>query len=128
MDKLKTWLLIQKDEQLPESKAGKAVAYMLNQWAHLELFLGNPKVPLDNNASERALRVVAHGRDTSLFVGNDQSGKNLAVLMSLAHTAAACGKNPEGYLADVLVRIFDHPGNRLHELLPQNWSPPAPTG
>ena len=47
---------IQKDEQLPESKAGKAVAYMLNQWAHLELFLGNPKVPLDNNASERALR------------------------------------------------------------------------
>ncbi len=128
MDKLKTWLLEQKDEQLPESKAGKAVAYMLNQWAHLELFLGNPKVPLDNNASERALRVVAHGRDTSLFVGNDQSGKNLAVLMSLAHTAAACGKNPEVYLADVLVRMFGHPGNRLHELLPQNWSPPVPTG
>ncbi len=35
---------------------------MLNQWDHLTVFLGNPKVPLDNKASERALRVVARGR------------------------------------------------------------------
>jgi transposase len=128
MDKLHAWLTAQQALLLPQSTAGKAVAYMLNQWQPLTLFLGNPRIPVDNNASERALRVVARGRDAYLFVGNDDCGKNLAVLMTLAHTAAACGKNAEHYLADVLVRILDHPVNRLHELLPQNWVAPTASG
>lgn len=127
MEKLHDWLMVQQAEVLPESKAGKAVAYMLNQWTHLCVFLGSPKVPVDNNASERALRVVSRGRDAYLFVGNDECGENLAKLMTLAHTAAACGKNAELYLADVLVRILDHPVNRLEELLPQNWVPAGAT-
>ena len=125
MDSLHTWLVKQQAALLPASQAGKAVAYMLNQWQHLCVFLGNPKVPVDNNKSERGLRIVARGRDAFLFVGNDDCGKNLAMLMTLVHTAAACGKNPEHYLADVLVRILDHPVTRLDELLPQNWVPPT---
>ena len=56
-------------------------------------------------------------------MGNDECGKNLAMLMTLVHTAAACGKNPDLYLADILVRTLDHPVIRLEELLPQNWVP-----
>lgn len=123
MDKLYAWLTAQQAVLLPQSKAGQAVGYMLNQWLHLLVFLGNPKIPIDNNRSERALRVVSRGRDAYLFVGNDDCGRNLARLMTLAHTAAACGLNPEIYLADVLVRMMDHPGNALAELLPQNWKP-----
>ncbi len=119
------WLLEQQEVQLPESKAGKAVAYMVNQWPHLTRFVGNPKLPIDNNLSERMLRVVARGRATYLFVGNDKCGQNLAMLMSLVHTAYACGHNPEDYMADVLQRMLDHPVNRLSELLPQNWRPPS---
>ena len=126
MEKLHAWLTVQAAALLPESKAGKAVGYMLNQWQHLCVFLGSPKVPVDNNASERALRIVARGRASYLFVGNDDCGKNLAMLMTLVHTAAACGKNPEHYLADVLVRILDHPGGQLEQLLPNNWVPTTP--
>ncbi|MBM4346395.1 MAG: IS66 family transposase [Deltaproteobacteria bacterium] len=125
LDKLHTWLLGQKALQLPTSKAGEAVGYMLNQWRALTRFAANPKIPIDNNLSERMLRVVARGRATYMFVGNDKCGQNLAMLMTLVHTAMACGHNPEHYLANVLLRIDDHPASRAEELLPQNWRDPA---
>lgn len=125
LDKLHAWLIEQQTAQLPRSKAGQAVAYALNQWQSLCRFAGNPKIPIDNNLSERMLRVVGRGRATYTFVGNDKCGQNLAMLMSLVHTAVACGHNPEHYMADVLVRILDHPVSRLAELLPRNWRDPA---
>ena len=122
---LKEWCTEQQAAQLPESKAGKAVGYTLNQWDALTRYVGNPKIPIDNNISERMLRIIARGRATYLFVGNDKCGQNLAMLMSLVHTAEAHGHNPEAYLADVLARILDHRVNRLAELLPRNWQDPA---
>jgi hypothetical protein len=77
------------------------------------------------NISERMLRIIAQGRATYLFVGNDKCGQNLAMLMSYVHSAVAHGHNPEAYLADVLARILDHPVNRLAELLPRNWQDPS---
>jgi transposase len=50
------------------------------------------------------------------------------MLMSLVATAEACGKNPQAYLADVLLRVQTHPASRIDELLPQNWVPPQPSG
>jgi len=35
------------------------------------------------------------------------------------------GIETEGWLTDVIARISSHPINRLDELLPWNWSPPA---
>lgn len=121
MDRLQSWLTAQKDNHLPQSPAGKAIGYAINQWSHLTVFLGIAQVPIDNNASERMLRVLARGRSSYLFVGNDGAGQNLAMLMSLCATAEACGKNPQAYLADVLLRVQTHPNSRIDELLPQNW-------
>ena len=61
------------------------------------------------------------GRGFTLFLGNDDAGLSLAVLMSLACTAVAHGINPETYLADVLIRVQTTPVARIDELLPQNW-------
>jgi transposase len=83
-------------------------------------------LPLDNNASERALRVCALGRKNFLFVGSDEAGENLASLYSLIATCEANGVNPVDYLADVLIRVQTHPAARIDELLPHNWSPPQP--
>jgi len=44
-----------------------------------------------------------------------------AVLYSLIASAKRHGLDPFVYLRDVLARISDHPSNKLHELLPDQW-------
>ncbi len=92
---------------------------------HLTVFLGRADVPVDNNAAEGALRIVAKTRDSSLFVGNDLAGEHLAILLTLVQSAEAAGLNPQEYLADVLIRVQTQPVARLDALLPGNWVPEA---
>lgn len=124
MQALYEWLTAAQAKHLPSSPAGQAIGYGLSQWSSLEVFLGLPGVPVDNNQSERLLRVIARGRASYLFVGHDRGGQNLAILMSLVATAEACGQNPAGYIADVLLRIQHHPMSRIDELLPHKWLAP----
>jgi len=125
MDEWEKWLKEQQHLHPPKSPLGKAVHYALNQWTFLTRFLEDPKIGLDNNIAERALRVIALGRNNFRWVGNEQAGKNLAVLQTLVHTCVACGVNPEEYLADVLLRIDTHPASAMDDLLPMNWKPAA---
>lgn len=122
MERLHSWLLEKKPQHLPKSPMGQAISYALGQWPALRVFLENPAVPIDNNASERALRIVALGRKNFLFVGNDVAGQNLAVLLSLVRTCEAVRVNPQAYLADVLMRVQDWPAAEVEALLPENWT------
>jgi transposase len=121
----KAWLEAEQGRHPPRSPVGAAISYALGQWDALTLFLTDPHLPLDNNASERALRVAALGRKNFLFVGSDEAGENLAGLYSLVATCEANGVNPVDYLADVLLRVQSHPAARIDELLPYNWKPPT---
>jgi transposase len=121
-ERLKLWL----DEQLPlhppKSPIGIAIRYGLNHWDDLGRFILDACIPLDNNASERALRRVALGRKNFLFVADVSSGENIAGLYSVVATCEARGINPFEYLTDVIDRIGDHPASRLDELLPSAWA------
>jgi len=121
MDRFRKWLEEQQGLHPPKSPMGKAVGYSLRNWDALTAFLDNGRIPLDNNASERALRGAALGRKNFLFVGHESAGENLAGLYSLAATCEAHGVNAQAYLADVLLRVQTHPQSRIHELLPMNW-------
>src|SRR5690606_19859993 len=100
----------------------RGIRYTLAQWDELGVFLDDARVPLDNNASERALRRVALGRRNYLFVGNVAAGQSLAGLYSLVATCESRGINPYEYLTDVLRRVQDHPAKQLDELLPGPWA------
>jgi transposase len=126
MDDFKAWLDAEQPRHPPRSPIGEAIGYALGQWAALTLFLTDPHLPIDNNASERALRVAALGRKNFLFVGHDDAGENLAGLYSLIATCEANQVNPVDYLADVLLRLQSHPASRVDEVLPHNWAPPRP--
>ncbi len=124
-DRLRAWLDHQVQLQPPKSPLGTAIRYTLTQWSELGVFLDDARVPLDNNASERALRRVALGRKNYLFVGDVDSGKSLAGLYSLVATCEARGINPFDYLVDVLRRVQDHPASAIDELLPGPWAAAA---
>ena len=120
---MKLWLEQEQQNYPPKSPMGAALTYLDNNWDSLQHFLEDPHVRLDNNISEQALRIVALGRHNFMFVGNDDAGDRLAVLQSLVSSCELNGVNPEAYLADVLIRIQDHPASEIDELLPDRWQP-----
>jgi transposase len=121
LNELHVWLIEQQTIHPPKSLMGKAIGYTLNQWDELNHFVNDPKIPLDNNASERALRIIALGRKNYLFAGNKNAAENLAGLYSLMASCELHGINPEKYLRDVLIRVHTHSQTKLDELLPHRW-------
>ncbi len=87
------------------------------------MFLDDGRVPMDNNAVERAIRPVVVGRKNWLFAGSDQGGETAAVFFSLIESAKHHGLNVFEYLADVIRRLPSWPRKRLGELLPDRWTP-----
>jgi transposase len=125
MEAFQAWLAAEKDRHPPKSPLGQAISYALNRGETLTRFLDDVRIPVDNNAAERALRVVALGRKNFLFVGDPEAGNNLAGLYSLVSTCEAYEIDPVAYLADVLLRIDTHPASQIDELLPHRWVPPT---
>ena len=58
MDEFKAWLDAEQPRHPPKSPIGEAMNYALGQWDALTLFLTDQHLPIDDNASERALRVA----------------------------------------------------------------------
>jgi transposase len=57
---MKTWLWNQ--AVLKTLSIGQAAAYTVGNWDRLTRFLGEARIPLDNNATERAIRGPVVGR------------------------------------------------------------------
>lgn len=121
ISKFESWLKEQNDQHLPKGPMGKAISYALDNLSELKVFVNDVSVPLDNNASERALRIIALGRKNYLFAGNDDAAQNLAGLYSLVATCEMHGINPSAYLTDILTRVHTHPAKKIDELLPHRW-------
>ena len=116
-EKLDAWSLA----VLPKSPVGQAVGYARNQWEALERFLENGILEIDNNISERNLRMVAVGRKNWMFAGSDEGGKRAAIIYSMVASCKHIGLDPFAYLRDVLDRISTHPHCRIAELTPRGW-------
>jgi hypothetical protein len=71
--------------------------------------------------AEAALRRVALGRSNFLFVANEDSGHDFAVLYTLVASCEKHGIEPIAYLTDVLTRVHTHPTSRVEDLLPHRW-------
>lgn len=117
-----TWLENTLAKLSKKSDTAAAIRYALSRWRALTRYLADGTLEIDNNAAERALRVVALGRKNFLFAGSDAGGERAAAMYSLLGSAKLNGLDPEIYLQHVLERIADHPISRVHELLPWNVS------
>jgi transposase len=134
MDALKAWMVQQIAERQvePNSRLGGAFDYLLKRWESLTRFLSVPGAPLDNNAAERALKMILRLRKNSLFYKNEHGAYVGDVLTSLIETCRLNGINPLDYLGALMENrsaVFAEPA----AWLPWSYrdrlgttSPPAP--
>jgi transposase len=120
LESLKQWLEETLGKLSRKSDTALAVRYALGRWEALLRYCDDGRLEIDNNAAERALRVVALGRKNFLFAGSDGGGESAAAMYSLIGTAKLNGIEPESYLRNVLSRIAEHPVNQIDQLLPWN--------
>ena len=76
----------------------KAIAYMLNHWGPLTLFLRVPGAPLDNNICEQLLKRAILHRKNALFFKTEHGAYIGDLFMSLIHTCTLNHVNPFHYL------------------------------
>ena len=109
VENLRQWAFSQGG--LRRSAFGRAVRYLLKHWNGLTLFLEDPRIALDNNAAERALRGPVVGRKN--FYGNRsrRGAQVAAILYSLIETAKLCGVNPAEYLRRAALTAIRRPGS-----------------
>ena len=106
---------------LPKSPIGQAVGYARGQWEALNRYIDNGDLAIDNNLSERVLRIVAIGRKNWMFAGSDAGAERAAIIYSLVGTCKLCHIDPFVYLRDILDRVSTHPASRIAELTPSGW-------
>src|ERR1022692_1599018 len=123
LQSLRDWFEVSLTKLSRKSDTTAAIRYALGLWPALTRYCADGRLEIDNNAAERALRVVALGRKNYLFAGSDTGGERAASIYSLIGSAKLNGLDPEAYLREVLTRIADHPVNRIADLLPWNISP-----
>jgi transposase len=121
LEKLRNYLFEIQVEVLPKSPEGRAVRYTLKNWNALTRYCEDGDLQIDNNATERAIRGVAVGRNNWVFFGSDEGGKTAAVLRSFVASCQRVGVDPFVWLKHILTRIADHPITQIAELLPHNW-------
>jgi transposase len=124
MESFAAWMAEREPHYPPQSPMGAALRYGQKTLESLRPILTDPRLRLDNNLAENALRLVAIGRKNFLFVGDDETGQNLAVLQTVVATCIAHSVNPELYIAGVLLKLEDTPQTKIDDLLPGNWHPP----
>lgn len=101
--------------------ATKALGYALNQETELLRVLDDPKLPLDNTRSERALRKIVVGRKNWMFYGSDTHAEAAAAIFSLIASSRLHGLDPYRYLEEILRVLPYWPHDRYLELAPKYW-------
>lgn len=121
--------LHQNTDKVPRSgKLREAFTYALNQEKYLKVFLSDGDVPMDNNASERAIRGFCIGKKNWEMIDTINGATSSAIIYSIAETAKANDLKPYEYFNHLLTEIPQHMDDKtrdfLADLLP--WSEKLP--
>jgi transposase len=111
----------------PSTAIYRAANYLVKYRVTLERYLTDGRMPMDNNGTENALRIVALLRKNRLFLGRTvEAGPRLAVALTVLRSCHLVGINPMTYLSLVtpeLLKLRDGSiawkAGMLAHLLPQ---------
>ena len=109
-------------------KTKDGLKYSLNQEKYLKVYLEDGEVPIDNSATERAIRPFTIGRANWHIIDTIHGAQSSAVIYSLVETAKANKLKIYEYLKHLLTEIPKHMEatslDFLEDLLP--WSKNLP--
>jgi transposase len=101
LNELKAWLWDL--AALKKLSIGNAAAYTIGNWERLTRFVEDPRIPLDNNATERAIRGPVVGRRNHFGSKSRQGTAVAATLYSLVETAKLHDIDPVRYLREAIL-------------------------
>jgi transposase len=110
---------------LPKDKFAEALGYLRNQWDALQVYLGDGRLPIDNNETEQLMKQVAIGRKNWLFVGSVAAGERAADFLTIVSSAVRNDLDVWAYVRDLLDRLLA--GDRDYAALrPDCWAASHP--
>lgn len=113
--------LKQNEPKIPKNgKIREAFTYALNQESYLKVFLEDGDVPIDNNASERAIRGFCIGKKNWEMIDTVNGANSSAIIYSIAETAKANNLKPFDYFEYLLTEIPKHVDDKTQIFL-QNF-------
>ena len=123
-----SWVKEQNLNSITSAKTREGLQYSLNQEEHLRRFLEDGEIPIDNSASERAIRPFTVGRANWHIIDTIHGAQASAIMYSLVETAKANELKIYEYLKYLLTEIPKHMEDTdrsfLDDLLP--WSASLP--
>ena len=116
---------------LPKGKTMEGLNYCLKHEEYLKVFLDDGNVPIDNSASERAIRPFCIGKKNWMFINSVKGAHASALAYSIAESAKANNLRPYMYYKYLLTELperMDEKGNidpsTLDDLMP--WAESLP--
>lgn len=110
---------------LPKDAIHEAISYLRNHRNALEVFLGDGRVPIDNNEVEQLMKQIAIGRKNWLFIGSVAAGERAADFMTLVSSALRNDLDVYSYVKAVLDALLS--GSTDYESLrPDIWATTHP--
>jgi len=107
---------------LDQSPLDAAIRYATNQREALTRFVGDARLPMHNNISERELRREAVGRKNWIFVGSADGARANTTFVSLLASCAMHKIEPWAYLRDLFCLLPSWPAHRVLDLAPASWT------
>lgn len=130
VEDLFAWMKKIKEENVlsPGSETMEGINYYLNHEKQLKVFLDHGNVPLDNNATEGALRSFCLHKHTWKLIDTVNGAESSALIYSIVETAKANNLNPFRYMEYLLTEMMEHEEETdygfIDKLLP--WSDELP--
>jgi len=110
---------------LPKDKFAEALNYLRNHWKELQVYLGDGRLPIDNNDTEQLMKQVAIGRKNWLFVGSVAAGERGADFLTIVSSAVRNHLDVWAYVKELLDRLLA--GDRDYAALrPDRWAAAHP--
>ena len=110
---------------LPKDKFAEALGYLRNHWNELQVYLGDGRLPIDNNETEQLMKQVAIGRKNWLFVGSVAAGERAADFLTIVSSALRNDLDVWAYVKELLDRLLA--GDRDYAALrPDRWAAAHP--